>query len=95
MPPECYWSYLDDNVPINNNQIYTIAINDFLASGKERGLDYQNSESSDFIIMNQGKAYGIRQLVIEALKNKHLPHLSQVKLGIKNHNKDNYERKRQ
>lgn len=57
-----------NNVPINDNHVYTLAINDFLASGRERGLNYLNADNPDFTIINQGEAYDIRQLVIDALK---------------------------
>ena len=57
-----------NNTPIHDNQIYTIAINDFLTSGRERGLDYLNANNPDLTIINQGEAYDIRQLVIDALK---------------------------
>lgn len=57
-----------NHVPINDNQIYAIAINDFLASGRERGLAFLNADNPDFAIINLGEAYDIRQLVIDALK---------------------------
>ena len=46
-----------------------MAINDFLASGKERGLDYLKPGNPDFVVTNQGEGqtYDIRQLVIDAL----------------------------
>ena len=57
-----------NDVPINDAQIYTLAINDFLTSGKERGLEFLTADNPDFTIINQGEAYDIRQLVIDTLK---------------------------
>lgn len=58
-----------DDAPIDASKTYQMAINDFLASGRERGLEYVKSGSPDFIITNQGEgqAYDIRQLVIDEL----------------------------
>ncbi|MDH5480474.1 MAG: hypothetical protein OEX11_06920 [Nitrosomonas sp.] len=60
---------LINNNPINTDKTYQIAINDFLASGREKGLGYLKPDNPDFAIINQGKgqAYDIRQLVINAL----------------------------
>ncbi len=60
--------YIIDN-PIDFNKTYKIAINDFLASGREHALEYLNPDNPDFTIINQGEglAYDIRQLVIKAL----------------------------
>ena len=54
---------------IDAGKTYQMAINDFLASGRERGLDYLKPGNPDFVITNQGEgqAYDIRQLVIDAL----------------------------
>ena len=59
-----------NDVPINDNKIYTLAINDFLTSGKERGLEFLNADNPDFTIINQGETYDIRQLVIDTLKKE-------------------------
>ncbi len=59
-----------NDVPINDTKIYTLAINDFLTSGKERGLEFLNEDNPDFTIINQGEAYDIRQLVIDSLKKQ-------------------------
>lgn len=59
-----------NDVPINDSKIYTLAINDFLTSGKERGLEFLNADNPDFTIINQGEAYDIRQLVIDILKKE-------------------------
>ncbi len=61
--------YINDH-PINPDKIYKIAINDFLASGRERGLEYLKPDNPDFAIINQGQAVDIRQLVIDALANE-------------------------
>ena len=55
--------------PINPDKIYKIAINNFLASGRERGLEYLKPDNPDFVIINQGQTADIRQLVIDALAN--------------------------
>ncbi len=58
-----------NGTPIDASKTYQMAINDFLASGKEHGLDYLKPGNPDFVITNQGEgqAYDIRQLVIDAL----------------------------
>jgi 5'-nucleotidase len=58
-----------NGIPVDTEKTYKLAINDFLASGKERGLDYLNSANPDFTIINQGNNYDIRQLVIDELKS--------------------------
>lgn len=55
---------------IDPKKIYQLAINDFLASGRERGLDYLKPGKPDFVIVNAGDNTDIRQQVIEQLKNK-------------------------
>jgi 5'-nucleotidase / UDP-sugar diphosphatase len=56
--------------PINPDKIYKIAINNFLASGRERGLEYLKPDNPDFVIINQGQTADIRQLVIDALADE-------------------------
>ncbi len=58
-----------NGTPIDTAKTYKIAINDYLASGREHGLDYLKPGSPDFMIINQGEgqAYDIRQLVIDKL----------------------------
>ncbi|MDO8333911.1 MAG: 5'-nucleotidase C-terminal domain-containing protein [Nitrosomonas sp.] len=57
-----------NHAPIDPQKAYKLAINDFLASGKEQGLSYLNANNKNFIIINQGKKQDIRQLVIDQLK---------------------------
>lgn len=58
-----------NGAPVDPQKIYKLAITDFLAAGKERGLDYLNPNNPDFNIINPGENYDIRQLVIDQLKN--------------------------
>jgi len=58
-----------NGAPVDPQKIYKLAITDFLASGKERGLDYLNPNNPDFTIINSGENYDIRQLVIDQLRN--------------------------
>lgn len=58
--------YIKDQ-PIDGKKTYKLAINDFLASGKEYGLEFLKPDHPDFVIINQGEAYDIRQQVIKAL----------------------------
>lgn len=53
---------------IDLKKTYRLAINDFLASGREHGLDYLKPGNPDFVIVNVGDNTDIRQLVIERLK---------------------------
>ncbi len=53
---------------IDANKTYSLAINDFLAAGKEQGLNYLNPDNLDFTIVNQGQEYDIRKSVINSLK---------------------------
>ncbi len=55
--------------PVDAKKTYRLAINDFLASGIERGLDYLKPGNPDFVIINPGENTDIRQLVIDQLKN--------------------------
>ncbi len=57
-----------NSAPIDPKKTYKLAITDFLASGKERGLNYLNSDNPDFTIINPGENYDIRQLVIDQLR---------------------------
>lgn len=57
-----------NHAPIDPQKAYKLAINDFLASGKEQGLSYLNANNKNFVIINQGKKQDIRQLVIDQLK---------------------------
>lgn len=53
---------------IDLKKTYRLAINDFLASGREHGLDYLKPGNPDFVILNVGDNTDIRQLVIQQLK---------------------------
>lgn len=55
--------------PLDAKKTYKLAINDFLASGKEHGLDYLKPGSPDFVIINPGENTDIRQTVIDQLKH--------------------------
>lgn len=55
--------------PIDAKKNYKLAINDFLASGKEHNLDYLKPGNPDFTIINSGENTDIRQVVIDQLKN--------------------------
>ena len=57
-----------NHAPIDPQKAYKLAINDFLASGKEQGVSYLNANNKNFVIINQGKKQDIRQLVIDQLK---------------------------
>ncbi|MDR4517863.1 MAG: bifunctional metallophosphatase/5'-nucleotidase [Nitrosomonas sp.] len=54
---------------IDASKTYRLAINDFLASGRERGLDDLKPGNPDFTIIQsgEGQAYDMRQLLIDAL----------------------------
>lgn len=56
-----------NHAPIDPQKTYKLAITDFLASEKERGLSYLNANNTNFVIINQGKKQDIRQLVIDRL----------------------------
>lgn len=58
-----------NDTPIDAKKTYRLAINDFLASGKEHGLDYLKPGTPDFVIINPGENTDIRQMVIDQLKN--------------------------
>ncbi len=58
-----------NGTPIDPKKTYKLAINDFLASGKEHGLDYLKPGNPDFVIINTGENIDIRQMVIDQLKN--------------------------
>ncbi len=58
-----------NGTPIDPKKTYQLAINDFLASGKEHGLDYLKPGNQDFVIVNSGENTDIRQTVIDQLKN--------------------------
>lgn len=58
--------YINDQ-PIDNKKTYKLAINDFLASGKEYALEFLKPDNPDFAIIDQGEAHDIRQQVIKAL----------------------------
>ncbi|HBV20270.1 MAG TPA: bifunctional metallophosphatase/5'-nucleotidase [Nitrosomonas sp.] len=56
--------------PVDADKTYRLAINDFLASGREQGLDELKPDNPDFDIINPGGgglAYDMRQLLIDAL----------------------------
>jgi 5'-nucleotidase len=58
-----------NGIPVDARKTYKLAINDFLASGKEHGLEYLKPGTPDFIIVNPGESTDIRQMVIDQLKN--------------------------
>ena len=53
---------------IDPSRIYKMAINDFLASGKEYGLGYLKPGNPDFTILTSGENTDIRKTVIDQLK---------------------------
>ena len=55
--------------PIDAGRSYRLAINDFLASGKEQNLDWLQP-GPDFSIDDAGEAHDVRQLVIDELKGR-------------------------
>lgn len=61
--------WLVNGKPIDAAKTYRLAINDFLASGRERGLDDLKPGNPDFTIIQsgEGQAYDMRQLLIDAL----------------------------
>ncbi|WP_292993880.1 bifunctional metallophosphatase/5'-nucleotidase [Nitrosomonas sp.] len=58
-----------NGTPIDPKKTYRLAINDFLASGIERNLDYLKPGNPDFIIVNSGENTDIRQMVIDQLRS--------------------------
>lgn len=58
-----------NGVPIDAKKTYQLAISDFLASGKEHGLEYLKPGNPDFVIVNPGENIDIRKTVINQLKN--------------------------
>ena len=58
-----------NGVSVDPRKTYKLAINDFLASGIERNLDYLKPGNPDFTLINSGEKYDIRQIVIDQLKN--------------------------
>lgn len=64
-------SWYINNTLIDLNKTYKLAINDYLTSGKEQGLNYfaPNSNRKDFVLIDKGEKHDIRQLVIDQLKN--------------------------
>ncbi|MBK6957523.1 MAG: 5'-nucleotidase C-terminal domain-containing protein [Nitrosomonas sp.] len=61
--------WLINGVSIDPKKTYKLAINDFLALGKEHGLDYLKPGNPDFTIINSGEKYDIRQMVIDQFMN--------------------------
>ncbi|MCB1986572.1 MAG: bifunctional metallophosphatase/5'-nucleotidase [Burkholderiales bacterium] len=61
--------WLINGKPVDAAKTYRLAINDFLASGRERGLDYLNSDNPDFEIIQSGEglSFDMRQLLIHTL----------------------------
>lgn len=61
--------WLINGKPIDTAKTYRLAINDFLASGRERGLGDLKLGNPDFELINpgEGQAYDMRQLLINAL----------------------------
>ncbi|MCP5291661.1 MAG: bifunctional metallophosphatase/5'-nucleotidase [Burkholderiales bacterium] len=61
--------WLVNGKPIDAAKTYRLAINDFLASGRERGLDFLKAGNPDFTIVQSGEglAYDMRQLLIGVL----------------------------
>ncbi|MCB1718099.1 MAG: 5'-nucleotidase C-terminal domain-containing protein, partial [Candidatus Competibacteraceae bacterium] len=61
--------WLVNGKPIDAAKTYRLAINDFLASGRERGLDFLKPGNPDFTIVQSGEglAYDMRQLLIGVL----------------------------
>jgi len=62
-------TWLINGVSVDPKKTYKLAINNFLASGIERGLDYLKPGNPDFTIINLEEKYDIRQMVIDQLKN--------------------------
>lgn len=61
-------TWLINGQPINPNRTYLVAINDFLASGREIGLDFLNLQQPGIKLI--GKKRDIRLAVIEQMKTK-------------------------
>ena len=61
--------WLVNGKTIDASKTYRLAINDFLASGRERGLNDLKPGNPDFVIIQsgEGQAYDMRQLLIDAL----------------------------
>lgn len=61
--------WLVNGKPVDAAKTYRLAINDFLASGRERGLDFLKRDNPDFTIIQPGEglAYDMRQLLIDVL----------------------------
>ncbi|MBF2004909.1 MAG: bifunctional metallophosphatase/5'-nucleotidase [Chlorogloeopsis fritschii C42_A2020_084] len=61
-------NWLINNQPLNPNQTYKVAINDFLISGKEQGLDFLNLQQPGIKLI--AKKRDIRFAVIDKIKSQ-------------------------
>jgi 5'-nucleotidase len=59
-------SWLISGEPLDPERIYTVAINDFLLTGREQGLDFLNQENPEIkVLQDHGD---VRMALIERLK---------------------------
>jgi 5'-nucleotidase / UDP-sugar diphosphatase len=61
--------WLIQGVPLNEKQTYKVAINEYLAAGKERNLEYLNPSNPAIKTVNDGEGTDIRKLLIQQLSN--------------------------
>lgn len=65
--PSKDYGWLVDGSPIEDDKLYTIAISDFLVTGKERGLEFLNPQNPDLKIL--GKHGDVRKALIAQMKS--------------------------
>jgi len=59
-------TWLIKGIPIDPQEFYVVAINDFLVSGREQGLDFLNRENKDLRVLKEH--VDVRKALIEQLK---------------------------
>jgi 5'-nucleotidase len=60
-------AWLIRGVPLNEKQTYRVAINDYLALGKERNLEYLNPTNPAMNTVNDGTGTDVRKLLMQQL----------------------------
>lgn len=61
--------WLIEDQPLNDDQTYSVAINDFLLTGSETGLDYLTSDNPD--VSDVSDHGDIRRALIDELKSEY------------------------
>ncbi len=62
--------WLIDDVPLDGNRTYTVAINDYLAGGNEKGLEFVNINTDEGHIVLKEERGDIRMAVIKELNRR-------------------------